>query len=295
MIMKNEEKRLRRCLESVKGLVDEIIIVDTGSSDKSIEIAKSYQARVFIDPWQDDFARPRNIGISYATCPWVIILDPDEVINKTDIPKIKALTLSKKYVAYRMTTKNYTNAAGDPSCIPIKTPDIFSKGFTGYTPSTKTRFFKNGLGVQFKGCYHELLDYYLEAHRLPIKLTNIPIHHWTHEILQKDHKEKMAFYLRMADKKVKEEPDNLHAWWEAGVTYSIAGYRQKALYSMIKSMQSGHTDQKRLFVVARLYKMLGQKDQSRLAFEKGICQIFPNLTHWDPNKKPLDILKYTQG
>ncbi|MCK4248269.1 MAG: glycosyltransferase, partial [Candidatus Omnitrophica bacterium] len=64
MIMRNEEKHLARCLKSVKGLVDEIIICDTGSTDKSIQIARAHGARVFQDPWQDDFARPRNIAIA---------------------------------------------------------------------------------------------------------------------------------------------------------------------------------------------------------------------------------------
>ncbi len=64
MIMKNEEKRLRRCLDSVVGLVDEIVIVDTGSTDSSIQIAESYGARIFHDPWQDDFSRPRNIALN---------------------------------------------------------------------------------------------------------------------------------------------------------------------------------------------------------------------------------------
>jgi len=290
MIMRNEERRLSRCLESVRGLCDEIIIVDTGSTDKSIEIAKSYQAKVLVDPWQDDFARPRNLGIAHATKQWVLILDPDEVIDRQDIQKLKTLTLNPKYVAYRMPTKNYSPARVELGSIPVKPSDTFGKGFAGYTISVKTRFFKNGLGIKFTGCYHELLDYHIVKNNLPFSQTTIPVHHWVHEIAQGSQQEKMAFYLRLAQKKIEEEPNNLHAWWEAGVTFAIAGYRHKAIKAMRKSMESGTTDQNRLFLLARLLNLTGKQKESRLSFEKGICRLFPNLTHFDPRKKPLNIL-----
>ncbi len=291
MIMKNEEKRLARCLNSVSGLANEVIIVDTGSTDRSVKIARKYGAKVFFDKWQDDFARPRNISISAAKSSWIFILDPDEVIDRKDIIKIKELTLNKEFAAFRMTTKNYTGARVDPGFIPLEKNNIIGLGFAGYTPSTKTRFFKNDLGIKFKGCYHELVDYDLAQKKLPIKLTSIPIHHWNHEINQKTHKEKIQFYLRMAEKKLKQEPENLHAWWEAAVTYAIAGWKLKAIWAMKKSMSGGHTDEKRLFTLARLLKLTGSQKQSRIAFEKGVCILFPNLTHADPHLKPLNILQ----
>ena len=289
--MRNEEKHLARCLNSVQGLYDELIIVDTGSTDRSIEIAKKYNAKVLLDPWQDDFARPRNIGIAQATKQWIMILDPDEVIDRKDIQKIKELTLDPKIVAYRVPTKNYSPSRAEFGSIPVTPADTFGKGFGGYTISVKTRFFKNGLGIKFTGCYHELLDYFIVRNNLPFSTTKIPIHHWVHEICQKTQQEKMGFYLRLAEKKIKAEPKNLHAWWEAATTFAIAGYKHKALHAMLKSMESGTTDQNRLFTLARLFKLLGFPAKSRTAFEKGICKIFPNLTHFDPSKKPLDVLQ----
>lgn len=291
MIMKNEAKRLPRCLASVQGLVDEIIIVDTGSTDNSIEIAKAHHAKVFVSPWQDDFSIPRNLSIKHATKSWILILDPDELIDRRDIQGIRKLTLSKKFPAFRLTTKNYTKAIQEPVFTPTKKEDPFSAGYPGFTPSTKTRFFKNGQGIHFKGCYHELLDYYLQEKRIPTSLAPFYIHHWVHEINQKTHKDKLRFYLRLAEKKIKQEPGNPHAWHEAGVTFAIAGYRQKALACMLKALYGGHDEKQTLTAITRINKLLNRESQSRLAFEKVVCKIFPNLTHFNPTLKSPFCLK----
>ncbi len=87
MMVKNEQANLERCLKSIKPLVDEIIIVDTGSEDDTIKIAESFGARVFIHPWESDFSKHRNQSISYASGEWILIIDADEEFvakNKKD-------------------------------------------------------------------------------------------------------------------------------------------------------------------------------------------------------------------
>ena len=90
MIVKNEEKFLAGCLESVKNIVDEIIIVDTGSTDKTIEIANSYNAKVYHFEWKNDFSLARNESIKHATGDWILILDADErlAITLTTSPAV---------------------------------------------------------------------------------------------------------------------------------------------------------------------------------------------------------------
>lgn len=78
MIVKDEEKYLDDCLKSVSGLVNEMIIVDTGSQDKTVEIAERHGAKVYHYTWQNDFAAARNEALKYATNPWVLQLDADE-------------------------------------------------------------------------------------------------------------------------------------------------------------------------------------------------------------------------
>ena len=80
-IVKNESKNLPRSLESLKNIVDEIIVVDTGSTDNTIEIAESYNAKVIETPWQDDFSTPRNLAIENASGDYIIFLDADEYFS----------------------------------------------------------------------------------------------------------------------------------------------------------------------------------------------------------------------
>lgn len=80
MIAKNEGANIERCLESVESIVDEIILVDTGSTDDTVEKAKKYGAKVFYSEWKNDFSLARNESIKHATGDWILILDPDEEI-----------------------------------------------------------------------------------------------------------------------------------------------------------------------------------------------------------------------
>lgn len=84
MIVKNEELTLARCLDSVADLVDEIIIVDTGSTDRTVQIARSYTDCVYSFQWTDDFAAARNESFRYATCQYILWLDADDVLLERD-------------------------------------------------------------------------------------------------------------------------------------------------------------------------------------------------------------------
>ena len=85
MMVKDEENNLPRCLSSIRDLVEEIIVVDTGSSDNTVKIAKEFGARVFHHPWEDNFSKHRNQSISYATKDWTFIIDADEEFFSPDL------------------------------------------------------------------------------------------------------------------------------------------------------------------------------------------------------------------
>lgn len=91
MIVRDEEEMLPRCLEAVKDGVDEIVIVDTGSRDRTVEIARSYGAKVLFHEWTGDFAEARNIGLNAATGDWLLWLDADEVFVADDARRLRAL------------------------------------------------------------------------------------------------------------------------------------------------------------------------------------------------------------
>lgn len=94
MIVKNEEKNIARCLESIKEIADEIIIVDTGSSDKTIDICKNYSVKLINYEWNNDFSEARNVSLQHATKDYILFLDADEEIPREELNKITKL-LSK--------------------------------------------------------------------------------------------------------------------------------------------------------------------------------------------------------
>src|SRR5690606_26419850 len=91
MIVKNEEAVLARCLDTVKDLVDEINIVDTGSTDRTVEIANQYTDRVFHFAWTGKFADARNESFKYATKDYILYLDADDVLLEPDRQKFMHL------------------------------------------------------------------------------------------------------------------------------------------------------------------------------------------------------------
>ena len=91
MIVKNEEAVLARCLDSLREIADEIIIVDTGSSDRTKEIAKVYTSRIYDFAWVDDFSAARNFAFSKATGDYIYSADADEVLEETDRQKFLQL------------------------------------------------------------------------------------------------------------------------------------------------------------------------------------------------------------
>jgi len=127
MITKNEEKFLESCLSSVKSIVDEIIIVDSGSIDKTKEIAANFNAKIIDFKWDNDFSAARNESLKYATKDWIIVLDADEVVSGNDLEKIKRLTENKDVDGYKLIQRNYSGKG--------EFADDYeeSKGFSGFT------------------------------------------------------------------------------------------------------------------------------------------------------------------
>jgi glycosyltransferase involved in cell wall biosynthesis len=156
MIVKNEEKFLPRCLESVKDHVDEIIIVDTGSTDGTIEIAKRYNAQIYHHAWENSFSKARNYSLKYATCEWVIWLDADEEVDEEDAHKLKEVIKD-----------NDVNVIYLP---------MFNKPVGGNNISifNSEKIFKNHIGIYFEGIVHNALKYSGRTKNANIKIyTNI--------------------------------------------------------------------------------------------------------------------------
>ena len=117
MIVKNEEKVIGRCLDCCKGLFDEIVIVDTGSTDKTKEIVSKYTDKIYDFEWIYDFAAARNYSFSKNTCDFIMWLDADDIIDDENLNKLKELKkrLDLKKDAYRMWYNCVQDKNGNPT------------------------------------------------------------------------------------------------------------------------------------------------------------------------------------
>jgi len=232
MIVRDEGKFLEQCLNSVKDLVDEIIIVDTGSTDRTKKIAKTFTDKIFDFKWCDDFSAARNISLQHASGDWILVLDADEVISVKDHQKIRDLIDDKKNQGYVLMQRNYFKSHDDlqyGKSFPgfrVKAAGQSEEGFilsdndsyaestnaVGWMPTPALRLFKNSSGVSFSGVVHE-------AAMVPGKIIDspIPIHHFGKMNIT-SWQGKWALYEKLAEKKVKKEKD-YHAYFELGRQY----------------------------------------------------------------------------
>jgi len=116
MIVKNEAATLDHCLTSVQDLVDEIVVVDTGSHDATPNIARRHGAHLFEMPWPDSFAAARNESIRHATGQWLLWLDADEYLNEANRDKLRTLlgSLPDDNTAYVMQQRSGRKRCQEP-------------------------------------------------------------------------------------------------------------------------------------------------------------------------------------
>ncbi|MGC2062674.1 MAG: tetratricopeptide repeat protein [Thermodesulfovibrionales bacterium] len=178
MIVKNEEQHLAKCLMSAKGVVDEMIVVDTGSGDRTRDIATAFGAKLYDFPWTDDFSEARNASISRASGDWILVLDADEVISPRDHSDLMRLTANTgRPVSYSFVTRNYI-------------PQIHKTGWSandgtymeeagaGWFGSTKVRLFPRDARVRFSNPVHELVEPSLAKTEISVMECAIPVHHY---------------------------------------------------------------------------------------------------------------------
>ena len=221
IIVKDEADFLRRCLESVKPIVDEIIMVDTGSKDNTIEIAKSFGAKVIKQKWNNNFSEARNISLKHATKDWILVLDADETISKKDLKKIKELLDKAEYDAFSLIQRNYFKERKPTSIEVSSKGDIYkeSKPYLGWFPSKLVRLFKNMDCYEFEGIIHELIEPSIKRKHGRIKPTEIPIHHFRVEKDTVFDSQKRQEYLKMGLRQIQLTPDNPKPYYEVGQIY----------------------------------------------------------------------------
>ncbi len=203
MITKNEEKYLEQCLNSVKDIVDEVVIVDTGSTDKTKEIAKKFKAKIFDLKWNDNFSEARNESLKHATKEWILVLDADETLDNSAKDKIKEDIEKDNVDAFSMPQLNYTNEY-------IKHPDfvpINNAKFKGYFTAYIARLFRRSKDTYYKFYVHEIVEYSIIKSNKKIEILDVPIHHYQ-ELKGLDHvQKKQQYYMLLLAKNISDYPE----------------------------------------------------------------------------------------
>jgi len=237
MIAKNEADFLEECLNSVKDIVDEIIIVDTGSIDNTKEIAKKFNAKIIDHKWNNDFSEARNVSLKHATKDWILALDADETLSKEDLKKIKELIKTNENAGYMLIQRTYTNKSDAQKWVTSK-DDTYkeSKPYAGWVYSGITRLFRNKEHIRFEYPVHETVMDSIKRNKGKIGTTKIPIHHYGKVRSKKYVEQKSNMYLELGKKKVEEE-GTAKAYNEYGIQSHVLGKLDEAIDAFNKSIE----------------------------------------------------------
>lgn len=201
MIVKNEQKFIKGCLDSVKEFVSEIVVGDTGSTDMTESIACEYSATVFKMKWENDFALARNCVLERASMPYILVMDADERLNQSSTDQLIKFFESETINPGRVVIKNI-----------VRDNDI--------TFGQATRIFPNLPDYRYNGQIHEQLQY---QGKTPTSLqTNIIIDHLGYEeaiLIERNKLERNLFILSEMEK---SSPHDLYVIYQIGKTHFVA-------------------------------------------------------------------------
>lgn len=185
MIVKDEEERLPRCLASVKEWVDEVVVVDTGSADRTVEIALRHGARVFHHPWEGDFSKHQNQSVDHATGEWLLQMDGDEALQEGSGPRIREAIRDQEADAFYVTILS-----------------LFNQGASSSWES-KIRLFRNRPSIRYENIVHKQLRGYRCA-----KAIGATILHYGYDLSFDEQIKKFERTSSLLRRQVAEDPEN---------------------------------------------------------------------------------------
>lgn len=216
MIVRDDPVRLRACIESVAPVVDELVVVDTGSTDETEEVARSLGARTARIDWPDDFAAARNACLRLARCSWVLSLDADETLSEAGREQVRAVA-EDAACAFAFDVRNHFSLAD--SGLP-HAPSEFAGEIrlgVGYTISRTVRLFPRRRGIAYAYPVHESLVPSLRRRGVRIRLLRPPSIDHTGYLDDPDARAaKLDLYRRLGTTKIARFPDHAGGYLELG-------------------------------------------------------------------------------
>jgi len=208
LIVRDESEFIEDCLRSLVGNVDEIVIVDTGSRDDTVEIARRFPVELHHFLWCDDFSAARNRAIEQASGDWILYIDADERLEISDRDAFSRLLSDRGKVAWQLRLH----------------PRI------GWTAYAELRLFRNDPRIRFHGVIHERIQPGVESvardDGLEIGACDIMLHHVGYEA---DQRPKNARNIPLLRDYLSREPNRLYCWWHLGECLRLAGEEDAAV------------------------------------------------------------------
>lgn len=215
VVARNEAAFIGACLESARPIATEMIVVDTGSTDPTAEIARRAGARVIRAEWPGDLGRAHNLPLEHARGDWILSLDADEILDPASRHRIAEFLRTGAASGYRLPIRNYTYEPvlklrrADPS-------DPLTRGALGYLPTCPVRLFRRRPHHRFEGLLHQTVAPSIEKHGGRIGELPVPIHHYGDLRIDRA---KTPFYRILSRRHAAAEPRNPRAWIDFGLTF----------------------------------------------------------------------------
>ena len=202
LIVKNEEKSLGACLDSLKEIVDEVVVVDTGSTDGTKDLARRAGARLSDFRWTNDFSAARNRALELARSEWVLSIDADERVRLPAGPELRSQLAQTSFVGYYV------------ALYPRR----------GFTSQWVPRIFRNHPNIRFRSAFHEAIGPALQEYRAisggRIGYSSLEI---DHEGYEGDQHAKWVRNLPILRKAVRQEPERVYCWCHLAEVYAGLG------------------------------------------------------------------------
>jgi tetratricopeptide (TPR) repeat protein len=221
MIVRDAETLLPACLETVKGLVDEMVLADTGSTDGTLEVARRFGARCVSIPWENDFARARNRALEEIRTDWVLALDADEQLDEKAKGSFPRLLQAPAVDGYLVTILDYVLGVNarvwDFPTKPNHSGFEPARRFPAYVEHQNVRLFRRRPEIYFVGCVHESVGPRIVELGGVLTKADFLIHHFGLAVDVAARARKNHLYRQLGRKKVEEMPDDAQAHLELGL------------------------------------------------------------------------------
>ena len=272
MITKDEEKYLEQCLNSVKDIVDEVIIVDTGSTDKTKDTAKKFNAKIFDFKWIDDFSAARNESLKHATKEWILVLDADEILKEKDLEKIKNRTENPRgYSGFSLEQRSYINDYFE-GALKNESNFVLVKNYPFYISNFLVRLFRNGQGIKFQHRVHELVEEYMDENEMKYEKSDIVLHHFGSLKEESIIKRISEQYSDMILKQLEEEPKNARYNYQAARMHLGRNDFSSALKYFERTAKINPNYKLVFSEIAKIYLHMDDKNRAVEYFRKSMKQ-----------------------